>query len=51
MLGTMASGDTLSSIARELYGDGRRWRTILAANRDRVDDPRSLQVGTVLVIP
>lgn len=48
---TVQSGDTLGSIARSLYGDGRRWRTILAANRDRIDEPNNLQVGTVLVIP
>lgn len=44
-------GDTLGSIAREFYGDGRRWRTILHANSDKVDNPRNLQVGTELVIP
>jgi len=44
-------GDTLGSIAREFYGDGRRWRTILNANSDKIDDPRNLRVGTELVIP
>lgn len=44
-------GDTLGSIARELLGDGRRWRTILAANRNRLADPNELTVGMEIVIP
>ncbi len=48
---TVQQGDTLGSIAMKFYGDGRRWRSILAANRDKIDDPKNLQIGTVLVIP
>lgn len=44
-------GDTLGSIARELLGDGRRWRRIYAANRDRIEDPHELTPGMELVIP
>jgi nucleoid-associated protein YgaU len=39
------------SIANEFYRGGRRWRRILKANRDKVDDPRNLQVDVILMIP
>ena len=45
------SGDTLSKIAREIYGDGRRWRTIFAANKDRISDPSRIYPGQELRIP
>ena len=42
-------GDTLSSIAAEVYLDPALWRIIAEANQ--VDDPRQLQTGTTLTIP
>lgn len=42
-------GDTLWAISGEEYGDPTRWRTIADANG--VEDPRTLQIGTELVIP
>lgn len=42
-------GDTLWEIAQRFYGDGTKWRLI--ANANGIDDPRRLQVGTVLIIP
>lgn len=42
-------GDTLSSIAAQLYGDPMRWRLIAEANS--LDDPRHLQIGMSLSIP
>jgi Contractile injection system tube protein/LysM domain len=42
-------GDTLASIAAELYGDPTRWRIIAAANQ--LDDPRNLVIGRLLSIP
>ncbi|MBW4631793.1 MAG: LysM peptidoglycan-binding domain-containing protein [Iphinoe sp. HA4291-MV1] len=42
-------GDTLSSIAAQLYGDPKRWRIIAEANH--LDDPRHLDIGTLLSIP
>ena len=42
-------GDTLSSIAAELYGDPALWRAIALANR--LDDPRHLEIGRHLAIP
>ena len=45
----VVEGDTLWAIAGEEYGDPTEWRTIADANG--VEDPRSLQVGTELVVP
>lgn len=42
-------GDTLSSIAGELYGDSGRWRQIAVANQ--LDDPRTLSIGARLKVP
>lgn len=44
-------GDTLWSLAKRFYGDSKHWRRILAANRNRVPDPRNLPVGIKLIIP
>ena len=48
---TVQKGDTLWNIAKKYYGDGKQWRTILSANSSKVKNPKSLRVGTVLVIP
>jgi nucleoid-associated protein YgaU len=45
------TGDTLWSLANRFYGDSKHWRRILAANRNRVPDPRNLPVGIKLIIP
>ena len=45
----VARGDTLGGIAEKAYGDPSRWRDIAAANA--IDDPRTLELGAVLVIP
>jgi hypothetical protein len=42
-------GDTLSSIAAEMLDDPARWRIIADANR--LDNPRTLEVGMSLSIP
>ncbi len=42
-------GETLSSIAAELYRDPKRWRVVAEANH--IDDPRHLEVGRTLTIP
>ena len=44
-------GDTLYSIARRFYGDGKLWTLIRDANRDRIPAPELLRVGTELTIP
>jgi len=48
---TVQSGDTLGSIAKKFYGDGRKWPTIAAANKDTLPDPNRLRVGIKLRIP
>lgn len=46
---TVRRGDTLSSIAAEEYNDAALWRPLAEANR--IDNPRTLLPGQVLVIP
>jgi nucleoid-associated protein YgaU len=48
---TVRSGDNLSKIARELYGEANRWREIYNLNRDRIHDPNLIHPGQVLRIP
>lgn len=45
----VARGDTLSSIAADVYGDPGRWRPL--ADHNHLTDPRRLPVGAVLEIP
>lgn len=48
----IASGDTLSSLARKYYGSAKHWRKIYDANRTAIgSDPAALKVGQSLVIP
>jgi len=42
-------GETLSGIAAEEYHDPGLWRPIAAENE--IDDPLSVVLGTVLLIP
>jgi LysM repeat protein len=44
-------GDTLASISRKFYKTSTRWKQILDANRDVIDDPKKLIAGQTLVIP
>ena len=48
---TVQSGDTLSKIAKEHYGDANRYMEIFNANKDKLSDPNKIQPGQVLVIP
>ncbi|NUN47579.1 MAG: LysM peptidoglycan-binding domain-containing protein [Candidatus Brocadiae bacterium] len=45
------SGDTLTRIAKEVYGDGNKWHQIYKANRDRMTSPDALVEGQELTIP
>lgn len=45
------SGDTLSKIAKEMYGDASQWKKIHAANAAQIKDPDKIQVGWTLQIP
>jgi len=48
---TVRSGDTLSGIAGRLLGNSARWNDIYEANRNAIDNPDALEVGTELKIP
>jgi nucleoid-associated protein YgaU len=45
------SGDTLSKISREVYGDANQYKTIFEANRPMLKDPDKIYPGQVLYIP
>ncbi|MEO7743735.1 MAG: LysM peptidoglycan-binding domain-containing protein [Usitatibacter sp.] len=45
------SGDSLSKIALNLYGNGNAWKAIFEANRDILKDPDKIQPGQKLKIP
>src|SRR5438477_8741908 len=44
-------GDTLASISRKSYKTSTRWKQILDANRDVINDPKKLAPGQTLMIP
>ena len=43
-------GDTLMKIARGVYGDASRWRSIYNANRERLRSPHDLKPGMKLLL-
>lgn len=45
------SGDTLSKIAKEFYGNANDYNRIFEANRDKLQSPDKIQAGQELVIP
>jgi len=45
------SGDNLSKISKQFYGDANEYMRIFYANRDKLNDPDKIQVGQKLVIP
>ncbi len=48
---TVKPGDSLSKIAKEVWGDMKRWPEIFEANRDQIKDPNMIKVGQKLRIP
>ena len=44
-------GDTLSSIARTVYGNSGKWREIYGANMDKMKSENDLKAGQVITIP
>jgi nucleoid-associated protein YgaU len=48
---TVQRGDSLSKIAKQMYGDAKQWRRIADANKDRIKNPDVIQPGWVLTIP
>ncbi len=47
---TVASGESLWSIAQKYYGDGSKWNKIYEDNKNSISDPNSIYVGQVLII-
>jgi LysM repeat protein len=48
---TVKSGDTLSKIAKEFYGNANEYNKIFEANTDQLESPDKIQVGQELKIP
>ena len=48
---SVRSGDTLSKISKQFYGDANKYMKIFDANRDTLSDPDKIKPGQVLKIP
>ena len=48
---TVRPGDTLTRIAKAIYGDGSRWKEIYAANTDKMQNENDLKAGQTITIP
>jgi len=48
---TVKSGDSLSKIAKHVYGDANKWHAIFEANRDTIKNPDLIHPGDVLTLP
>jgi nucleoid-associated protein YgaU len=45
------SGDSLSKIAKEFYGNAGDWKKILEANKDTIKNPDLIHPGQKIIIP
>jgi nucleoid-associated protein YgaU len=48
---TVEKGDSLSKIAKRVYGKASRWREIYELNKDNIKDPDLIYPGQVLRLP
>ena len=48
---TVKSGDSLSKIAKRIYGDASKWHGIYDANRDKIENPDLIHPGQEFTIP
>lgn len=48
---TIKSGDSLSKIARQFYGNANDWQKIYDANKDTIKDPNMIYPGQKIIIP
>ena len=48
---TVVAGDSLSKIAKKLYGDARKWTVIFEANKGVIKNPDLIHPGQTLKIP
>ena len=44
-------GDSLSKIAKAVYGDANKWKAIHQANRDTIPNPDLIYPGQVIKLP
>jgi nucleoid-associated protein YgaU len=47
----VGQGDTLTDIARNILGDGSRWREIYELNQDKLESPDVIPIGIELRLP
>lgn len=48
---TIKSGDSLSKIAKQFYGDAQKWNKIYEANKDIIKDPNMIHPNQKIKIP
>jgi nucleoid-associated protein YgaU len=48
---TIKSGDSLSKIAKQFYGNAGEWKKIFEANKDKIKDPDMIFPGQKIIIP
>ena len=48
---TVVAGDSLSKIAKKLYGDSSKWKKIYEANKDLIKNPDLIHPGQTFKIP
>ena len=48
---TVKSGDTLSKLSKQLFGNAKRYMEIFNLNKDILKDPNLIKVGQVLKLP
>jgi nucleoid-associated protein YgaU len=48
---TVKSGDSLSKIAKHVYGDAAKWHSIYEANKDKIKNPDLIYPGQEFIIP
>lgn len=48
---TVVKGDSLSKIAKRLYGDAQQWRKIYEANKDQIKNPDLIHPGQTFRVP
>ena len=48
---TVQTGDSLSKISKQFYGDANQYMKIFEANKDKLSDPDKIKTGIELIIP
>lgn len=48
---TVQKGDSLKKIAKQIYGEEKKWETIYEANKDSIKNPNFIYAGQIFTIP